>query len=192
MCHSKIPLVANFANRILNGLGIKKREINKGDVIRVLFISRRPYVKFGVEHNFMSRQISNEEEVLDRMKTHREYGKKFTVERVDFAHLKLVEQIQKVHDSDFLIGYHGAGLTHSLWMPEETSAVLEIWNTVTTRGWRCFEQFTFWKGNDYTLWSNSNPKNLRKDSLGDYLTVDVADFYKTFDRMVNKLIDSRN
>ena len=192
MCHSKIPLVSSFANRIIQLLGIKKREMKKGDMVKGLFISRKPYVKNGINHQFMGRQISNEDELMAYFKMHPLHSTKFTIEKIDFASLSLVEQIQKVHNSDFLIGYHGAGLTHALWLPEDSSGVLEIWKSAFSKSWRCFEQLTLWKGNYYDLWSNTNGWNLRTDADGDYLRVEPYSINGQFSKMINQLTISRS
>jgi protein O-GlcNAc transferase len=44
---------------------------------------------------------------------------------VDLAAMPLAEQIQKVRDTDILVGVHGAGLTHGMWLKEH-SVMVEI------------------------------------------------------------------
>jgi protein O-GlcNAc transferase len=47
------------------------------------------------------------------------------IQVVDFGHLTLAEQIRTAHHSDILVGVHGAGLTHGMWLPE-SSAIVEV------------------------------------------------------------------
>jgi len=47
------------------------------------------------------------------------------VQIVDFAELALAEQIKVAHSTDILVGVHGAGLTHGIFLPP-SSAVVEI------------------------------------------------------------------
>lgn len=48
------------------------------------------------------------------------------VRSVDFGALSLPEQIRTAQDTDILVGVHGAGLTHTMFLREGASAVVEI------------------------------------------------------------------
>ncbi|KAK5163044.1 uncharacterized protein LTR77_010979 [Saxophila tyrrhenica] len=48
-----------------------------------------------------------------------------TIRLVDFAELDLADQIQIAHSTDILVGVHGAGLTHGMFLPHR-SAIVEI------------------------------------------------------------------
>jgi protein O-GlcNAc transferase len=47
------------------------------------------------------------------------------IQVVDFGHLALAEQIRVAHHSDIIVGVHGAGLTHGMWLPS-SSAIVEV------------------------------------------------------------------
>ncbi|EED14746.1 DUF563 domain protein [Talaromyces stipitatus ATCC 10500] len=47
------------------------------------------------------------------------------IQLIDFAVLPLQEQVQIIRGTDVLVGVHGAGLTHGLWLPQR-SAMVEI------------------------------------------------------------------
>jgi protein O-GlcNAc transferase len=47
------------------------------------------------------------------------------IQVINFAKMPLAEQIRTAHQSDILVGVHGAGLTHGMWLPE-SSALVEI------------------------------------------------------------------
>jgi protein O-GlcNAc transferase len=47
------------------------------------------------------------------------------IQLIDFAVLPFQEQIQIIRGTDVLVGVHGAGLTHGLWLPQR-SAMVEI------------------------------------------------------------------
>ncbi|KAG2382385.1 hypothetical protein C9374_005587 [Naegleria lovaniensis] len=187
-CSQRLKTLTAYTERILTGFNIPPRSSQpSSDIIRVLFVSRRPYNKHGVEHSYMGRQIANEDDLLKALKKYELEHKNIVVERVDFAQLTFKEQIQKTYHSDFLIGMHGAGLTHAFWLPPSQSAVLELWSIKEVQNWQCFEQITLWKGNLYEIWKNSNPKNHWKDSKGDYTIIDVDEFMKMFERMLKDL-----
>ncbi|KAF0981018.1 hypothetical protein FDP41_012806 [Naegleria fowleri] len=187
-CSQRLKTLTAYTERIIEGFNIPTRSSQpSSEIIRVLLVSRRPYNKNGVEHSYMGRQIANEDDLLKALKKYELDHKTIVVERVDFAQLSFKEQIQKTYHSDFLIGMHGAGLTHAFWLPPSRSAVLELWSLKEVQNWQCFEQITLWKGNLYEIWKNSNPKNHWKDSKGDYTIVDVDEFMTTFERMLKDL-----
>ena len=68
-------------------------------------------------------QISNLDEVLSVL--HYEYADRLKLQIVDFAVLSFQEQVEIGHGTDILLGAHGAGLTHMLWM-KPGSSVVEI------------------------------------------------------------------
>ncbi|EFC38497.1 predicted protein [Naegleria gruberi] len=189
-CHSQVELIRSFADMILSGLNIKKRRAQQGDLIKILFISRKPYQKDGVDHQYMARQITNEDDVVNAIKKHSR-SKEFEVKKVDFVHYSLKEQIELVHNSDFLIGFHGAGLTHTFFLPEGTSALLEIWNSPRLESWRCFEQITRWKGNAYHLWTNQDFRALEVNNSGDYLRIEIPSFMWSFNVLLDELVEMR-
>ena len=68
------------------------------DVIDITFISRKPYLQF-VEHKFMGRQVTNENELMKRMNALP--GVKATL--VDFATITFQEQIHLVTNTDIMV-----------------------------------------------------------------------------------------
>ncbi|KJR87493.1 uncharacterized protein SPSK_10407 [Sporothrix schenckii 1099-18] len=48
------------------------------------------------------------------------------VQSVDFATLSLPDQLRLVQETDVLVGVHGAGLTHTMFMRENAGAVVEV------------------------------------------------------------------
>ena len=148
------------------------------DVIKILFISRKPYEKDWVDHKFIGRQISNEDAVLGAIRA----VPGVEVRVVDFAHVKLDEQIRMAGSSDVLIGMHGAGLAHCLWLP--------AWGAVVEMGSRArlgvfFDKIAHWAGIQFENWINQNPNNFRKDSKGDYTKVDIMSLMPYVKRAVD-------
>mmetsp|Transcript_48048 Transcript_48048/g.88502 ORF Transcript_48048/g.88502 Transcript_48048/m.88502 type:complete len:543 (-) Transcript_48048:200-1828(-) len=62
-----------------------------------------------------------ENELLRRLRT--ELNEKVEVEGVDFAELSMAEQICRANSADLLIGVHGSGLTHMIYMPPGAGVV---------------------------------------------------------------------
>jgi hypothetical protein len=68
-------------------------------------------------------RIANFDEVLGVL--HYEYSDRLKLQIVDFAVLSFQEQVDIGRGTDILLGSHGAGLTHMLWM-KPGSSVVEI------------------------------------------------------------------
>jgi len=68
------------------------------------------------------RRLMNQDILLDAIRTAMPFVK---LQVIDFAAISFTEQIQIVRDTDILLGVHGAGLTHAMWL-RPGSAVAEI------------------------------------------------------------------
>ncbi|CAK7210120.1 hypothetical protein SBRCBS47491_000663 [Sporothrix bragantina] len=100
--HYKVPLEAG------------PRPVVSGDDkdIVVTFIDRRG-----------TRQLINNVELLQALQNR---YPSVVVQAVDFATLPLPNQLRLVQSTDVLVGVHGAGLTHTMFMRENAGAVVEI------------------------------------------------------------------
>ncbi len=90
--------------------------------------------------------------IIDRQKTRkifkiREYVENLrhkypglTINLVDFASISLHEQVVLVQNTDILIGHHGAGMTHILFLPEQSSVVEIFPPTFKTAGFGHFSK----------------------------------------------------
>eukprot|EP00455_Lapot_gusevi_P050799 TRINITY_DN7456_c0_g1_i4.p1 TRINITY_DN7456_c0_g1~~TRINITY_DN7456_c0_g1_i4.p1 ORF type:complete len:310 (+),score=14.72 TRINITY_DN7456_c0_g1_i4:137-931(+) len=176
-CPVKSQLFAAFGNFVLQSFGISFKP--KENKIRILFVSRKPYNKHSVEHHTINRQIGNEAELMEVLK------KMPLVEAtlIEFASLSYAEQLKTVAEHDIMIGMHGAGMTHLLWLPP-WAGVVELWNAPSP-GWRCYEHMSQWSGFDYINWTNQHPQNHVVTARGDVTTIDV----KEFTDLVNSLTE---
>lgn len=110
-------LLETFSRRVLAHLNISDHDKHLGDPpqrnrdITVAFIERRGTRKL-VD---MDQHIA----ALRSIYTHTE------IRVLNMESLPLTEQIQNVRDCDVLIGVHGAGLTHAMWL-KKRSVVVEI------------------------------------------------------------------
>ncbi|KAI2636003.1 hypothetical protein GGS21DRAFT_514102 [Xylaria nigripes] len=102
-----------FSRRVLDFYGIQAPSLQtQNKPILVTFVWRR-------EH----RRLKNENVLfaeLGRRNPH------ISVQMVDFAALPFSDQIRIARESDVLVGIHGAGLTHSIFLRQGASAVVEI------------------------------------------------------------------
>ena len=133
----KSGLFHAFSKFILHRLRIDQKPLKN---IKILFLSRK--TKY--------RQILNEDILLDQLKSRRPY---LSVEKVIFNwSVPFLEQIQHVANTDILIGIHGAGLTHLLFLPD-WAVVFELYNCGDMD---CYKDLTRLRGLQYATWINSS------------------------------------
>lgn len=83
-----------------------------GNDIKLTFIERRG-----------TRKLENHASLLDAISKKYDHVE---VRSVDFASISLAEQLRLVQETDILVGVHGAGLTHTMFMREGAGVVVEI------------------------------------------------------------------
>jgi glycoprotein 2-beta-D-xylosyltransferase len=90
----------------------------KPRVAKVLFVRREDYLAHPRHTGKPEPYISNEEEVLDALKTwaSQRPSVELGVSVVNglFAHMPMEEQLQEIQESSIIVGAHGAGLAHLL------------------------------------------------------------------------------
>lgn len=92
---------------VLKGFEIEDKPVNHSNPT-IVYVSREN----------SQRDIINSNEVLDLMKKSCSFC---DVKSVIFHHLTPREQIRVVSHASVLVGLHGSGLTHSLWLPRSNS-----------------------------------------------------------------------
>jgi protein O-GlcNAc transferase len=102
-----------FSSRVLDFYGIANTPFRPKDKpIVVTFVKR-------MEHRRLQNQSSLFAE-LGRRNPH------ISVQMVDFAAFSFPEQIRIARETDILVGAHGAGLTHLMFMRQGAGAIVEI------------------------------------------------------------------
>ncbi|KAL2759993.1 glycosyltransferase family 61 protein, partial [Sodiomyces alcalophilus JCM 7366] len=111
-CHSA-PIVDVFSSRIRGFYGIEEAAVRGGEEpIVVTLIDRR-----------QTRRLRNQASLLAALEKR---GLHVRVQAVDFAALSFPDQVRLARETDVLVGVHGAGLTHILFMRRGAGAVVEI------------------------------------------------------------------
>lgn len=107
LMHYQIPWAAGPRPGIPAGWGRTKER----DLV-LTFVDRRG-----------TRKLIDQEAKLDALRARFPH---IRVRSIDFGALSLPEQIRIAQETDILVGVHGAGLTHTMFLREGTGAVVEI------------------------------------------------------------------
>ncbi|KAI4143730.1 MAG: hypothetical protein LQ340_006894 [Diploschistes diacapsis] len=100
-----------FSQRIMSFLGVDRSIENNDSPLVLTFIDRRE-----------KRQLIEKEDYVEEVK--RTYPQ-IKIQMVNFAAIPFTEQLRIIRDTDVLVGAHGAGLTHALFL-RPGSAMVEI------------------------------------------------------------------
>lgn len=129
-----------FNRHILHRLDVKIVEPVDEKQVRITLLSR----------NTKFRQILNEKELIETLTAK---SRKFIVNRVQFTHsTPFLEQVEMMANTDILIGMHGAGLTHALFLPD-WAAVFELYNCDDEH---CYKDLARLRGVKYLTWQKAS------------------------------------
>eukprot|EP00095_Tigriopus_kingsejongensis_P009102 snap_masked-scaffold295_size218279-processed-gene-1.20 protein:Tk09102 transcript:snap_masked-scaffold295_size218279-processed-gene-1.20-mRNA-1 annotation:"uncharacterized glycosyltransferase aer61-like" len=133
----KSSLFRAFSEFLLHRLKVPVRETTDSRKIRVTIISRL------TQH----RRIMNEPNLVDAL----EQVGDFEVNMAYFTHkYPFLEQVRSVHQTDILVGMHGAGLAHMFFLPP-WAVVFELYNCEDTT---CYQDLANLCGLQYMTWTN--------------------------------------
>ncbi|KAK3291753.1 uncharacterized protein B0H64DRAFT_329608 [Chaetomium fimeti] len=129
------PTLRTFVRRVEAFYGISAEEGEReGDSpITLTFVNRTG-----------SRKLADQEALLAAVAAKHPHVR---IQSVDFATLSFPEQIRVARATDVLLGVHGAGLTHTMFMRDGRGAVVEI--RPATNDYRGFRNLAFMKGLHY-------------------------------------------
>lgn len=106
------PLIRTFARRVLDHYGIEDHQPRREDKQIVLtYIDRSK-----------TRILLNHTELFDAVQAKYPHVR---VQSVDFANISFAQQLETVQRTDILVGVHGAGMTHEMFLTPG-SALVEI------------------------------------------------------------------
>lgn len=155
--HPNLPYVEEFREFFLrkyNQSLTKKLDCHK---LNVLFIWRRDYVAHPRNpKGLVSRKIHNEDDLL-------RHARKFltgqhSVRGVQVDLFPMEQQLKWISETDILVGMHGAGLTHALFLPKH-AGVMEFYPTYWSDTNAHFRSIARWRNLKYLKWQNSDTNN---------------------------------
>jgi len=149
------PFIEEFRNIFLSRFNITESRHLVCDQLRVLFLWRRNYVSHPRNPlGKVSRKISNEVELLHYVSANMPEA---SVDGIQIDKLNMQQQLQRITDTDVLVGMHGAGLSHAIFLPK-WAAVVELvphyWSAESNQ----FKMIATWRKMIYERWVNNDPR----------------------------------
>ena len=148
------PLLEEFRSFFLSSYDVDAdRRVDCGK-LSVLFIWRRDYMAHPRNPTgFVTRKVRNEAQLIRFVREKMpELGQ---VRGVQIDALPMRDQLRLIVAADFLVGIHGAGLTHAIFLPRG-AALLEL---VPNAKWsvnKHFEAIASWRQLAYQQWTNND------------------------------------
>lgn len=151
---SNPPLYDEFRNHFLSSFRIDESRRLNCKRPTILFIWRRDYVAHPRNPaGTVSRKISNEAQLLSYVQRN---NKDAAVHGFQLDQYNMTQQLRFVVATDILIGMHGAGMTHVLFLPK-WAAVIELVPSYWSASSEHFQAIALWRNLIYEKWVNNDP-----------------------------------
>ncbi|KAH3892293.1 hypothetical protein DPMN_016408 [Dreissena polymorpha] len=171
---SRVPNLEQFRQFVLRRHNIYEDDRLQCDNLNIAFIWRRDYLAHPRNPSGrIPRKIQNEQELLERS---RHKFSNHNIRGVQIDLLEMGDQLKLVSRTDILIGMHGAGLTHTLFLPRH-AGLIELKPMHGSTENKHFMAMATWRRLHYMCWRNTDSF---KERPGGYTIVDV-------DRVVNMI-----
>lgn len=167
-----LPLIAEFSKFFLSSYGINATHKLNCDNINIVFIWRRDYLAHPRNPSgSISRKIQNEQELVDTL---RKNFPKFSIKGIQIDLFDMRQQLEFITKTDIMIGMHGAGLTHGMFLPSH-AGVIELLPVYWAAANEHFEAIARWRDLLYLRWVNSDMNN----EAANYHTIIPPDILNT-------------
>jgi protein O-GlcNAc transferase len=154
--HSSI--LKSFVRYILTEYKIPNHTYKSpNSTIRILLSSRHVLSR----NETIERRVTNEQELIELMSTQirtvTDNVVPVNVTVIDFGTIPFEEQLQLIQQTDIFIGMHGAGMTHTMFLPDE-SVVIELF----PKGFHSsmMRNLCKWTGKIYLGWQNMHFRDI--------------------------------
>lgn len=151
----EVPYLEEFRHFFLTQHSVTSSGEINCNAISVTFIWRRDYLAHPRNpEGHVQRKIKNEDELLSSLKTEFPNHK---IRGYQLDRLPMQKQLQIIAQTDVLIGMHGAGLTHALFLPKH-AALLELFPGSGSTPAH-FKSLARWRGLKYMCWFGKSGRN---------------------------------
>lgn len=170
--NTQVSYLEEFRSFVLSRFGLESKSTLNCTSLKITIILRRNsvYHPRNVNGN-TGRKIFNEAELVDGLM------KEFPgacVKAVVMETLPMKLQLDAIRQTDLLIGMHGAGMSHVVFLPKH-AAILELFpmGFKIGRPWyKCFHSIANWRNMNYDTWENFD-RSMEMPSDFSILPIDV-------------------
>lgn len=156
------PLLDEFIDDVMRAFDVDETERSTSS--NIVFVSRQPYVAHpGNPTGRISRRVCNESELLATISLAYPTA---NVVSLRMETLSIAEQLTVVRAATVLMGMHGAGLSHSLFLRPGALGVVEFFPTYHSMASNHFSTFCAWRGVRSWQWQNLDLANEVRDAKG--------------------------
>lgn len=150
-----LPFVNEFSGYFLSQHKSSWKKLNC-DSVSILFIWRHDYIAHpGNPSGLIKRKIINENEIIKAVE---DVFPGQYVAGVQLDQHDMTDQVQWISQTDILVAMHGAGMTHTMFLPSH-AGVLELYPNYWPKTNRHFKSMAKWRKLHYLNWQNINPTN---------------------------------
>lgn len=176
-----LPFVDEFRHFVLSRFDIADEHVLNCDELRITIIWRRDYV-FHPRNpkGYVSRKLANEEEVWKAVK---EADFRAIVNGAQLERLSMAEQLNLIARTDILIGVHGAGMSHILYLPK-TAGVIEIYPMYLSVANAHFRALSKWRRLRYIAWHNQDARLEKINHMLEIPKTLIQDLVKTMKKNI--------
>ena len=179
-------LLEEFRNFFLSSYNLVTDQKLDCQHLSILFIWRHDYLAHPRNpKGVVSRKIANERELLNFTKG---TFPQFQVRGVQIDLFEFKHQLQLVASADILVGMHGAGLTHTVFLPKH-AALIELipsyWSHMSHDHFRALAR---WRHLDYFQWENENEAN---ELPGSYTNIPTDVLHNLLKKAIAKMCDTK-
>ena len=176
----KVPYLDEFRQFFLTQHNVSTSHQLNCQKVKVVFIWRHDYIahprnKLGT----VVRKFANEAELLQHAS--HALGPAHNVTGHQLDQLSMRSQLELISQCDILVGMHGAGLSHILFLPN-TSAVLELKPNYSPAALKHFWAMAHWRDLKYSMWHNENRGNemssYRTNIPKDVIETEISQLYR--------------
>jgi len=148
-----LPLADDFRRFVLGAHGLPADAPRPPGPLRVTLVTREDYPAHSRSGpGTVQRKFANAPEMTKALAS----TPGVMARAVALEALGLREQLALVLDTDVLVGMHGAGLVHALFLPPG-AGIVELYPAYVSTRLRHFRRLAAWRGLAYRRWRNRDP-----------------------------------
>ncbi|XP_045210370.2 uncharacterized protein LOC123561823 [Mercenaria mercenaria] len=150
-----LPYLTEFRDFMFNSYDIRPVENLNCKRLNIIIIYRRDFISHPERTNaLVYRKFYNNSELLAEVRI---AFRGHHVRGMFLEYFSMKEQLKVMTETDILVGMHGAGMTHILFLPPH-AGFFEIFPKYVDFHDR-YKALARWKGIRYIAWKNTDPKN---------------------------------